>query len=69
MDWQVKARWTAECRHGKLIATSSGVSAGMDLAVWLGSQLQGEGAGEAAANRAEYVPCLDPQQDSFAARL
>ena len=49
-----------------LVATSSGVAAGMDLAVWLASDLLGGGAGEEAARRCEYAPSTDPDSDPFA---
>jgi len=69
--WQRRARWVADRSgggggRGKLVATSSGVAAGMDLAVWLASDLLGGGAGEEAARRCEYAPSTDPDSDPFA---
>ena len=46
-------------------ASSSGVAAGMDMAVWLASELLGARVGEAAARRAEYVPSTDAGRDPF----
>lgn len=69
--WQPGARWVCDrggcgAARGKLVATSSGVAAGMDLAVWLASDLLGAGAGEEAARRCEYTPSADPHCDPFA---
>jgi len=69
--WQPRARWVCDrggsgAARGKLVATSSGVAAGMDLAVWLASDLLGAGAGEEAARRCEYMPSADPDCDPFA---
>lgn len=67
VEWTPRARWVADRTGGKLCATSSGVAAGLDMAVWLASDLLGAGVGEAAAKRAEYVPSTDPADDPFAA--
>jgi putative intracellular protease/amidase len=65
VEWQPKARWVADRSGGKLMASSSGVAAGMDMAVWLASELLGARVGEAAARRAEYVPSTDAGRDPF----
>ncbi|GMH78773.1 hypothetical protein TrLO_g1477 [Triparma laevis f. longispina] len=67
--WVQKARWVTDRTDGKLVATSSGVAAGMDLAVWLASDLLGAGTGEAAAKRAEYVPSTDSSNDPFSSSI
>jgi putative intracellular protease/amidase len=46
--WVQKARWVTDRTDGKLIVTSSGVAAGMDLAVWLGELGRGAKARQRA---------------------
>lgn len=60
--WIRKARWVVD---GKLI-TSSGVSAGIDMALSLVSRIYGRGAAEEVASVAEYRWNDDPENDPFA---
>lgn len=62
VHWQPMARWV---RDGKFI-TASGVSAGMDMAVDIIRDLQGEKAAKEATEWAEYVANTDPDNDPFA---
>ena len=62
VDWVRKARWV---RDGNLL-TSSGVSAGMDMALALIAELLGEDAAADAARWAEYHRNADPEDDPFA---
>jgi len=58
INWIYNARWTTDFRDNKMVATSSGVSAGMDLAVWLSDYFFGSGAGRKAAIMTEYLPVV-----------
>jgi len=60
--WQGKARWVVD---GKYI-TSSGVSAGTDMALALVEKLYGRAAANRTAHDAEYVWNDDPGDDPFA---
>ncbi|WP_395671232.1 DJ-1/PfpI family protein [Phenylobacterium sp.] len=60
--WQGRARWVED---GKYI-TSSGVSAGTDMALSLVERLDGRAAAEEMADYAEYVWNSDPHNDPFA---
>lgn len=60
--WQGKARWV---RDGKYY-TSSGISAGTDMALGFVSDLYGREAAEAAAKRMEYIWNDDSVNDPFA---
>lgn len=60
--WQRKARWVVD---GNFM-TSSGVSAGTDMALALVERLYGRAAAEQAAKTAEYVWNEDPASDPFA---
>ncbi|WP_315763130.1 DJ-1/PfpI family protein [Sphingomonas sp. Y38-1Y] len=62
VNWQKRARWVADGRF----YTSSGVSAGTDMALALVAALYGRDEAEAAAARAEYVWNDDPDNDPFA---
>ena len=62
VDWVRQARW---CEDGKFW-TSSGVSAGMDMAVALLARACGAQAAHEAATFAEYDPHEDPDWDPFA---
>lgn len=62
VDWVRKARWVED---GKFI-TSSGVSAGIDMALGLISKLWGEQMAEGIANGTEYIWNKDPNNDPFA---
>lgn len=62
VHWQNRARWVEDGRF----FTSSGVSAGMDMALALITRLYGEATSQAIANRAEYVWNKDPDNDPFA---
>jgi putative intracellular protease/amidase len=61
--WQPRARWVAD---GKFY-TSSGVSAGMDMALALIASLSGSETAHAVAGYAEYHWNSDPDDDPFAA--
>ena len=61
VDWQPNARWVED---GKFI-TASGVSAGMDMAVYVTEKLLGKRAADHAAFVCEYTPNTDPNNDPF----
>ncbi len=61
-DWQSRARWVEDGRF----LTSSGVSAGMDMALVLCERLLGAQAAADAALWSEYIPNLDSENDPFA---
>lgn len=63
VKWVAKARWVED---GKYL-TSSGVSAGMDMALALVAKLYGEEAANGATTGAEYEWHKDPAWDPFAA--
>lgn len=62
VDWQLKARWVED---GKF-HSASGVSAGMDMALALIAQLQGETQALQVARWAEYEWHRDASIDPFA---
>ena len=62
VTWIAQARWVED---GKFF-TSSGVSAGMDMALGLIAHLYGQAASKAAADRAEYEWHQDKAWDPFA---
>jgi transcriptional regulator GlxA family with amidase domain len=62
VQWQQQARWVED---GKVF-TSSGVSAGIDMALAVIATLVGEQAAEDAANFAEYSWQRDADCDPFA---
>ena len=62
VDWQTKARWVED---GKFF-TSSGVSAGMDMALAVIARLQGQDQARQVATWAEYDWHQDPDWDPFA---
>lgn len=59
--WRSRARWVVD---GKYI-TSSGVSAGTDMALGLVERLYGKAAAEEKSQRAVYVWNSDPANDPF----
>ncbi len=61
--WQPRARWVVDGKY----YTSSGVSAGMDMALALIAELSGADKARSAANLAEYRWTNDPSDDPFAA--
>lgn len=63
IDWQRRARWV---RDGT-VYTSSGVSAGMDMALDVIAAFLGPQAAQDAAKWAEYIRNPDPENDPFAA--
>ena len=63
VNWQAKARWVED---GKFF-TSSGVSAGMDMALGFISRLHGDAKARAVAKFSEYQWHDDPSWDPFAA--
>jgi len=62
VDWQTQARWVQDGS----VYTSSGVSAGMDMALAVISTQIGPEAAADAALWAEYTPNTDPRNDPFA---
>jgi putative intracellular protease/amidase len=60
--WQPRARWVADGKY----YTSSGVSAGMDMALALIAEVSGPDKAQAAAHYAEYRWNSDPDDDPFA---
>ncbi|MBC2601316.1 DJ-1/PfpI family protein [Puniceicoccus vermicola] len=62
VDWVAKARWVED---GKFF-TSSGVSAGMDMALGLVQEIYGEKTAKEVALRAEYKWNNDSNDDPFA---
>lgn len=62
VDWQRRARWVVDGRF----MTSSGVSAGTDMALALVAALYDRATADAIARRAEYVWNDDPMRDPFA---
>ena len=62
VDWQRSARWV---RDGS-VYTSSGVSAGMDMALAVIEDCLGAKAAADAATYAEYIRNPDPDNDPFA---
>lgn len=65
VDWVESARWVED---GKFL-TSSGVSAGMDMALALIAKLFGMETAEMAASYTEYTWHRDADSDPFAAEL
>ncbi len=65
VDWIWEARWVDD---GDVI-TSSGVSAGMDMALHLIARMYGEEAAKAIADGTEYEWHTDPTDDPFARML
>ncbi|MBI4763961.1 MAG: DJ-1/PfpI family protein [Deltaproteobacteria bacterium] len=61
VKWVAEARWVED---GPLV-TSSGVSAGLDMALAVIARLFGRERAESIANRAEYVWQDDPDRDPF----
>jgi transcriptional regulator GlxA family with amidase domain len=62
VSWVRKARWVDDTD----IVTSSGISAGIDMALALVARLHGRDAAENAARVMEYVWNDDPANDPFA---
>lgn len=65
VDWVWEARWVDD---GDVV-TSSGVSAGIDMALHLIRRLYGETTAKAIADGTEYEPHTDPSDDPFARML
>lgn len=62
VQWQPRARWVVDGKY----MTSSGVSAGTDMALALVEKLYGRKAADEVAQRAEYRWNDDPTDDPFA---
>ncbi len=62
VQWQGRARWVVDGKY----MTSSGVSAGTDMALALIDTIYGRASAEEAARVAEYVWNSDPHADPFA---
>lgn len=65
VQWQKQARWVEDGKY----FTSSGVSAGMDMALGLIAQLLGQEKAEQTAEWAEYDWHQDASWDPFAERV
>jgi transcriptional regulator GlxA family with amidase domain len=63
VNWQRRARWVVDGKYH----TSSGVSAGMDMALALIAQLLGKEKAQWVANHTEYRATNDANDDPFAA--
>jgi transcriptional regulator GlxA family with amidase domain len=63
VDWIAKARWVEDDKY----FTSSGVSAGMDMALAVITRLRGKETSLQIASRAEYEWHEDSSRDPFAA--
>ena len=61
VNWVAEARWVEDLPF----ATSSGVSAGLDMALAVIARLFGRERAESIANRTEYVWQDDPGRDPF----
>ncbi len=61
-EWEEKARWV---RDGRFY-TSSGVSAGIDMALGFAADRYGRELAESIARRTEYIWNSDPDNDPFA---
>jgi len=59
--WQRRARWVVDGKY----YTSSGVSAGIDMALALIAELNGRDAAQRVADYAEYRRIDDPDDDPF----
>ncbi|KAI9290427.1 class I glutamine amidotransferase-like protein, partial [Neoconidiobolus thromboides FSU 785] len=62
VNWVYHARWV---HHNKYI-TSSGVTAGMDAALYIISLVRGKESAKEFADILEYSANFDPDQDPFA---
>lgn len=62
VQWQPRARWVVDSKY----YTSSGVSAGMDMALALIADVSGLDKAQKAADHAEYRWNSDPEDDPFA---
>ncbi|MDZ4858980.1 MAG: DJ-1/PfpI family protein [Candidatus Hydrogenedentes bacterium] len=62
VEWQSKARWVED---GKFV-TSSGVSAGIDMALAVIARVYGEQTADGIAKGTEYTWSKDPANDPFA---
>lgn len=62
VKWMRQARWV----DGGTVVTSSGVSAGIDMALGLIARLHGRDMALASARNMEYVWHADPDDDPFA---
>ena len=65
VEWAESARWVED---GKFF-TSSGVSAGMDMALAIVKKLWGDDTANMAASYTEYTWHRDADNDTFAAEL
>lgn len=61
VHWEKKARWVDD---GNII-TSSGISAGIDMSLYVLSKLFGERVRDEVARKAEYLVNKDPSMDPF----
>ena len=64
VDWVAKARWVVDGN----IWTSSGISAGMDLAFAWMAEVFGEETAQFVADRSEYERNVDSGNDRYAER-
>ncbi len=61
VNWIKTARWVDD---GNVI-TSSGISAGIDMSLYVISRLFGEAIRDEIAKKAEYILSTDPANDPF----
>lgn len=66
VDWQPQARWVADLSTGKPVFTSSGVSAGMDMALAVIEHIHGAAKADQVAHWCEYRRATDADDDPFA---
>lgn len=66
VDWQPQARWVADHSTGKPVFTSSGVSAGMDMALAVIQHIHGEAKADQVAHWCEYRRAKNADDDPFA---
>ncbi|GAC1589057.1 MAG: DJ-1/PfpI family protein [Acidimicrobiales bacterium] len=64
VDWVPQARWVVDGNRW----TSSGVAAGMDMAIAIIAEVSGEETATRVADGVEYEPHRDPSWDPFAAK-
>jgi len=62
VNWQAEARWVFDDKY----YTSSGVSAGMDMALGVIAEVIGQDKAEEVAQGCEYIWQRDPTRDPFA---
>ncbi|GBG30358.1 Hypothetical Protein FCC1311_065772 [Hondaea fermentalgiana] len=71
VDWKAQARWTCVTdAPERAIFTSSGVSAGTDMAIWVIARVFSRAAADRVIEYAEYVPVSkDGSEDPFVSNI